>query len=338
MKKISYFGFFILCLFFGSFPNTASATDTTTDYTVSIAPTANQIEGVSSYFNLRLAPGQKDRLPVTIANKSEEEATFSIQFHTAATNSNGIVDYTLKDVTLSGEPNINIRDLVTIESKEVTIPAASQQTVYVEITMPTTSFDGILLGGIQIAKKADDANATQIMVANQYQYVIAVQVTQTETKVTPKLVGGKVTLTQENAYNAVTMSIQNTTATLLTKMTGTFTIKEKGSNKVIVNETKKNLSIAPNHSFTLQTLFGQKFSAGKYTYTIKLNNTDEEWVFSKDFSISKKEENQYNTTSVDKTEATPPWLYLTIGMGIVILILLLIILFLWLQRNKKPKA
>lgn len=331
MKKLGMITLFlsIVLLFL---PTQVLAAESTNDFSVSMTATDHQISGTSGYYNLKLEANQTDRLPVTIKNNGTEAATFEINFQRATTNSNGIVDYTIADSQLVGTAAIDINDLVTVEKAEITVPAGAEETVYVDVKMSEKTFDGVLLGGIQVSKK--ETTTSKAMVSNRYQYVIALQISQNEKKVTPKLTADKVSLVQDNAANGVTMQLENKSAVLLSKLTGTFVVRAKGSKENIIKETKDNLSIAPNSSFKLQTLLGEKFAAGEYTYTITLKNADENWRFSKDFTVTAKQAENYNQTSVDEEEATPVWVYGMIALSILVVILILLIIFLLRRKNK----
>lgn len=303
-----------------------SAKANSNNFSVKIIPTEHQIDDTKSYFDLKLQPEESDILPIEISNNSGKNQKFSITFQKATTNMNGIVDYTLDKVISSGEPQINIRDVVKIETSEISIDANSSQQVTLSVKMPKKSFDGILLGGIKVSQVEDSEDSTRQMVSNKVQYVTAVQIKQTDNMVAPKITAGNINLTQINGQNAVVMSLNNPTATLISKVKGHFQITKKGSKEVLVEQTNDQMSIAPNISFMPFLKFGDKFKPGDYTYTITLKNSDNEWSLSKDFVISKDEAKKYNASSIDESKKIPLWIYIVSGMAIVILILVIVLI------------
>ncbi len=318
---------FISSLFLLSIP--VFSIENSANYSVSITPTSNQIDGTTGYFNLRLKKNSMEKLPITIINKSSTELTFGVQFNTATTNNNGIVDYTSSEPLLIGAPNINLSDLISIDENEVKVPAYSEKKVYVDVRMPSVSFDGVLLGGVIISEK-NVTKENSGTISNKYQYIIAVQVAQNDTKIKSELTGGDVTLKQVNNLPAIDMVIENKTPSVLAKITGTFIIKRKESGSNILSESKKNLSVAPNSSFFLQMLLDEKLPVGTYTYIVTLENADGSWTFSKDFTITSKKSEKLKIAPTDDTKSISFYNDSFIGISLLLILLFIVII---LQRK-----
>lgn len=270
-----------------------------------------------------------EKLPITIINKSSTELTFGVQFNTATTNNNGIVDYTSSEPLLIGDPNINLSDLISIDENEVKVPAYSEKKVYVDVRMPSVSFDGVLLGGVIISEK-NVTKENSGTIYNKYQYIIAVQVAQNVTKIKSELTGGDVTLKQVNNLPAIDMVIENKTPSVLAKITGTFIIKRKESGSNILSESKKNLSVAPNSSFFLQMLLDEKLPVGTYTYIVTLENADGSWTFSKDFTITSKKSEKLKIAPTDDTKSISFYNDSFVGISLLLILLFIVII---LQRK-----
>ncbi|AYG00404.1 DUF916 domain-containing protein [Lactococcus allomyrinae] len=106
----------------------------------------NQIESGLGYFNLLLKPNQNQTLKFDISNSSDSEIKVSTSFGTAFTGNAGNVLYTPTETEMDPSLKINIKDYVHLPA-EVAVPAHSKVTVSAEVTMPKTTFKGVIAGG-----------------------------------------------------------------------------------------------------------------------------------------------------------------------------------------------
>lgn len=325
LKRILKITLFIIliCLESNSKACAASTSDSAQNkpengYTVAPAFGITQKKETSNFYDMTLQPKQEDTFKLTITNGSQKPQQYKINVNTAMTNSNGIVDYTKESFEKDSSMNLMLNDIVTPSTSEVDVAGRQSQTIDFHIAMPDQPFDGILLGGITIRPITTTQNKGGIQ--NVYMHTIAIRVGEKDTSVQNKLEGGSVRLGQINRHNIVSMSIRNPQPKLLSKLEGDFSINKKGGNKELIHEAKKNLSIAPNTKFELPIFLKDHFKPGKYTYTIKLKNSEDNWTFSKDFTIKKKEADKYNARSVDEaSHKFAWWKYLLIVFPIIVL-------------------
>src|SRR5699024_7087251 len=72
-----------------------------------------------------------------------------------------------------------LRDISSLESTEITLPAGEQEIVEVEVDAPEESFDGIILGGLHFTLEPDESSAeNSVMIQNRYSYALAVQISE----------------------------------------------------------------------------------------------------------------------------------------------------------------
>ncbi|MBO0441617.1 DUF916 and DUF3324 domain-containing protein [Candidatus Enterococcus ikei] len=308
------------------------------DFTVKPQMTRSQIGDNNSYFNLRTSSEKKEELPIKITNHANKTSEYIVSVNSATTNMNGIIDYSQPNVKQI-ETKHQFSDLVEKREQTISIASGEEKIVYIALTTPKSSFDGVILGGIMVAKKQDDQENSKKMIKNEFQYAIAVQLSENDKEITPKLEGDAVQLTQINKRNAIQMIVKNPQPKVMKQVEGTFTITKKGQNTAIVQEKRSSMSFAPNSEFPLFTMLNDKFKPGEYTYTLKLVNADGAWTFSKDFSIDQKKASQLNKKSVDKAPERSAWMYIIVTMGIVILILVVALGYtLWkFQKTKKEQ-
>lgn len=308
------------------------------DFSVKPQMVDSQIGDNNSYFNLRSFSGKKEELPIKITNHADTTSEYIVSVNSATTNMNGIINYSQPNVKQI-ETKHQFSDLVEKREQTVSITSGAEKIVYIAITTPKTSFDGVILGGITIAKKQDNKQTSKKMIKNEFQYAIAVQISENDKEITPKLEGGAVQLTQINKRNAIQMAVKNPQPKVMKQVEGTFTITKKGHKKPIVQEKRNTMSFAPNSEFSLFTMLNNKFKSGDYTYTLELVNAEGTWTFSKDFSIDSKEASRLNKKSVDKASEHSSSLYIIVIMGIIIFLLLLVLSYtLWkFQKVKKEE-
>lgn len=306
------------------------------DFTVRLETATHQISEEQNFFDLNMEPNDTDELTMTISNTKDSEQQFLVEFRAATTNMNGIVDYTKKDVELVGNVPNDIRDLISIDNQEITVPANSSQTVHLQATMPEKKFDGTLLGGIIVSKFDQESKNNSDGVNSKVQYVIAVQISQGETQIFPQLENGKVTLTQINKRNAVSMEIINPYPVLLTKVVGEFRIYNKKSGELIEKISNNKMSIAPNSTFSPFINLNDKFELGEYTLVVTLKNAQGQWEFSEDFKITSEEASKYNEKSVDKPVRNANDFHIIIGfLTLIVGTLFLLLIYFIIKKIRK---
>lgn len=301
------------------------------NYTVSPVLSESQVSETTSYFDLKMAKKQSENIQVKITNQSSSNQTFKVLVHTATTNQNGIIDYSGQEKNYADSMVYSLADLVTTDEPTVTVPGNSGKDVTLTVKMPDKPFEGILLGGITIEPVTEKAEKGQVN--NIYTHTLAVQVSESDKVIKPELTFGEVSLDQINYHNVVNLTVQNQTPTILTNVTATMTIREKGKSDPIVTQTKKGLSIAPHSVFPLPVEWQDLFTPGEYEYEVNIKNSEHKWSATKSFTVKKEESEKLNDLSVDEKQANPLWLYISLGAILLILVLIIVIYI----RKKKQK-
>ncbi len=272
------------------------------DFSLRLELSEHQVPNVKSYFSLNLNPGDTDELNIILTNKKDENQSFAINFTAATTNMNGIIDYTHQDAELVGNIVGDIRDIVSVSNSTITIPARSSRKVSLHAVMPVSHFDGMLLGGVTFSKLESVEEFTQEKsgVDSKFEYVIAVQISQGNIEIAPKLQKGVVTTNRVNGENLVSLEISNPDPSLLTKVSGKYAIFDKESGKLIAENTSDRMSIAPNSKFTPLINIGNYSKAGKYTFVAKLSNSQGSWELSEDFEITDEDAMKLTNPSIEQ--------------------------------------
>lgn len=292
-----------------------------------------------SYFDLLLKPNQKEQISIHLQNNSQEKASYLVKVNNAATNSNGVIDYSQTNLKKDASAKYVLNQLVTPPSQEIKLQAGEAKDVSFQVAMPKQAFSGIILGGIHISKKDTISKKVEgTAIRNKYAYVIGVQLENDTAKVEPELKLLSANPGLENSYTTIFAKVQNPTPTIINKVSFDAVITKKGSDKVLYQTKKENMSIAPNTNFRFPiSLNKEKMAAGIYTMTIdaKEGKNNKKWHLTADFSIQATKARKINQQAIlEKKEKEIPYLPIMIVVGIL---LLLIILFLSYKLFKQKK-
>ncbi|WP_270598339.1 DUF916 and DUF3324 domain-containing protein [Enterococcus asini] len=333
-KKI---GFILVVLFFGlcfSQSQAQAATKTIT-YSVKTKLPASQIDGAKSYFDLKLAPGQKETLTLYLTNHSEQEIKLHIEPNTAVTNKNGVFDYSFSKTKdqLDKSLRFSFRDLVT-GPKDVTLKGKETKEVSYELTLPKESFDGILLGGFYVSQTDEPGTEPTQMIVNKKAYAIAVSIKGNNKKITSKLNLNDVKPALENYRTTVTANLQNPQPELIKQMKVVAKIMKAGDTQVLHQTERDQLGMVPNSNFDFPISWdNQPLEQGEYTLDLTVTSANGDWHFSKNFTIAGKEAKQLNQTAVDLPKEDNRLLLLCgILSGII---LLLVVGFIWREKQRR---
>lgn len=333
MKKIIY-SLCIIC-FIAILPaNKVCAADMA--YSVKANLPENQRNNEHTYFDLFMKPKQKQIISITFENHSENPIELEVNYHTAQTNDNGVIDY--KGVKEGKDSSLayDLKELITGD-QTVKLNSKEKKEVPYTITVPEQKFEGILLGGFHIHKKdKEDSTNQKFQIKNDYSYVIGLQVTETEEKVTPELKLNTVEPGLNNYRTTLFANLQNITATMITDMTVTAEVYKENGTEVLHKTVKKNQSMAPNSNYNFPISWdNQAFQSGKYT--LKLNAIDkagQKWSFNQGFEI-RDNAKKYNEDAVNVKDLTNRNNYIVyVLIFMIILTVGIIIYLLWKIKRK----
>ncbi len=301
----------------------------------------NQIDKKQTYFDLKMAPGKTETIYVNVSNTTSNKITVEMAINSATTNDNGVIDYSETDKKPDKSLKYNLKNLVQCD-KEISLEPKESKKVPIKVTMPTTAYDGIILGGISFQQKEtevstkEEAEKDSSMVKNRYAYVIGLKLTETTTKVTPDMKLTGIQPGQYNYANYVKVNLQNPTATMITNLKIDGKVYKENSEKVLHETKKENLSMAPNSNFNYQIDWeDQAFQAGTYRLEMTATDGEHSWKWEEKFTIDQKDAQKYNDRAVG-LEKDYTWLYVLLGA--IGLLLLLLLVFLLGRRSSKKKA
>ncbi len=334
------------CIIFGVllmglnwFPPIAQA-DSTINFGVQAEIPENQIDKKQTYFDLQMSAGKKETIYVDVSNPTNSKVTVEVEVNSATTNDNGIIDYSEGNKKPDKTLKYDMKDIVKYD-KEFQLAPKETKKVPIEIIMPETTYDGIILGGINFKQKETEVSATEneekdkSMVENRYSYIIGLKLTETTNEVTPDMKLKSIKPGQYNYANYVKVNLQNPTSTMISNLKIDGKVYKDGSKEVLHETKKEKLSMAPNSNFNYMIDWGnQAFKSGDYRLKMTATDGVHTWKWDEQFTIDKKDAQKYNNRAVN-LEKDYTWLYIV--LGVIGLLLLLLLVFLLGRRSSKKK-
>ncbi|MFW5438187.1 DUF916 and DUF3324 domain-containing protein [Paenibacillus apiarius] len=312
----------------------------TMNYSVKANIPANQINKNLTYFDLKMSPGSKQTISLTVKNGSTEEVELMIEPNTAITNQNGVIDYSKHEYEKDSSLKHAFSELISPKQK-VTLQGNETKEVPFTIQMPQESFDGIILGGFYIYK-INQADITEennhIQLKNEFSYVIGVKLSETEKRVRPELKLNEVHAGLMNYRPVVTANLQNTEAVIVNNLEVDARITKEGQQETLYETKESQMSMAPNSNFDFPVRWdGQRLEPGKYHVYVTANDGNQTWEFDKMFEIKGEDAKQINESAVTtavETAVEKENTLLFLGLGALILALILIIILLLIKRKR----
>lgn len=298
----------------------------------------NQIDKALTYFDLKMKPGQKQTITITVTNTDNKPATIMITPNNAFTNQNGVIDYSKTNKQPDKTMKHPFTSLVTGESK-ISLAANETKAVPYQIQMPKESYDGVVLGGFYIQKQGNDdseKSKDSVQIKNVYSYVIGAKLTETDAVVKPEVLLNKIVPSLDNYHTSVAANLQNTQPVIVSNLKVVAKVTKKGSKEVLHETTKENMSIAPNSNFDYSIDWdNQPLDPGEYTLSLVATSGDHEWPFEKDFKIKGEKAKDLNKEAVELEQKDNTLLYILIALVIVLLVAILALLIFFMLKRKK---
>lgn len=336
-KKLSWRGF--LALFFVFFlPTIGWAEEGTLNFHVKPEFPTSQVENSTSYFDLNLNPGETETLVITLQNDKEEAIRVKVTPHTAYTNVNGVVEYG-KDAEVPDPTLVHSLDSLIASPEIIELAGKETKRVELALTMPKESFEGILAGGLRIEEVKEEEEQVDegegVAIKNEFSYVIGVVVSNSRSSVKPELDLLEVFADQLNYRNVFSATLQNFTPTFVNRMEVEAKIRAEGEEDILYETKQEQLQMAPNSHFDFPiSLEGDRFRSGEYVLTMTARSGEEEWSWTKKFTIDAEEARRLNREDVTLESTINWWM---IAAAILIVSIFLIISYLFYQRQKREQ-
>ncbi|WP_020090308.1 DUF916 and DUF3324 domain-containing protein [Levilactobacillus parabrevis] len=342
-KRIRLVLVMIIGLIFGGFilsESDAQAATNNVGYSVAAKLPSNQINKQNSFFDLRMNSDKTQTLQVRVYNVTNEDIKIQTAIHTAWTNSGGSIEYVTPAKSFDPSLRYKMSDISKIQGKKTfTIPARGSRIVTATVKIPKTNFKGVILGGWYFKRLDSKVTGTVKGSGNmtsQYSYVIGMKYSLGSAP-NPEMSLGKVGAGLSNYHRAIIANVRNTSAVIIPKLKMHTKIINRDGGKTMVDAKQENIQMAPNTTFSYPMLREKnKLEAGHYHLHMLIRNTDHEWEFDRNFTITQAQADKYNKDSVDDSGISI-WLLVALGALGMLILVLLILLIIYLIRRKRRK-
>lgn len=326
----------LLAVLFFFFPLSAQAEETALNTHVTPLFPESQVDESKGYYELLLAPGQKETLQLKVGNSSSEPINVQVTPHTAYTNTLGNVEYG-KDAKEADPTLVHSLDELMTPSEVITLAGKETKVIDIPLQMPKDAFEGYLAGGLRIAeiKEEEESDAPEgegVAIKNEFAHVVGVVVSNTRDSVQPELELLDVFADQLNYRNVISATLQNFTPTFVNQLAVEATVKRAGENDVLYEASKEMMQMAPNSNFNFPiSLEGDRFRSGNYVLELTAKSGDNEWSWTREFTIDADDARKLNREDV-MIDNSPNW-WMIVTIGIIVLVIALFVFMIW-QKNK----
>ncbi|WP_207695248.1 hypothetical protein DOK67_0001206 [Enterococcus sp. DIV0212c] len=312
-----------------------------TGFTYQLAFPDNQIEENIGYYKLKMTPNDHQMLNIRLNNPGKKKITVDVGINGAKTNQNGVLEYGNSTIENDASLKFDFTDIVT-GPKSVDLEPGETKNLELAIQMPETSYDGSIAGGVQLMRKNKD-DATEeggSKIINEYAYVIAILLQETDQALIPELELNQVKADQDNARNAIFVNFSNVVATYLNDMAVEVQVTPKGKETVLYERKQTAMRMAPNTFINFPvSMNGEKMISGKYEAKILVTGSnDQKWTWMKEFEITKKDADKFNERDVGLVqEKGMDWQLIGLIAGGLIGVISVIFSLLVFSRKRKEK-
>lgn len=335
MTKNFFLGILVIVCFYGL---NSSVEAKGLDFSVTVIPNKEQIDGNSGYFHLLVQPDKAMDIQVEVVNLKNTEQTIDIYPVDATTAANGGIQYVSNTEGIRWNPEqISFTEIA--KKQVVTLRGLEKKRVTMSLDALKKPFNGSMLGGIIFQSQSEKLSSSEEKktLINEYSFVVAVHL-QTKKEISePKFSIKQVRTSFVDGYLRIVETLSQTTNEVLTQVTIESSIKKEGYTVKKYEKTIEDVGIAPNSNFDLYLTDSNTYKAievGDYEIETIIKIGSQKQILREKFSISSIEGEDQRTKDEDLT--TPPyWLYFLIGMvSVVVMILIAVFCRMNIRRKK----
>ncbi|MCY7454341.1 WxL protein peptidoglycan domain-containing protein [Bacillus altitudinis] len=288
----------------------------------------NQLKNNTSYFDLRVNPGQQYKIRIKISNYSNKQKTVLMSTVDATSTQTGIL------YKKSSEPyvktNAQFSKMATVTNK-ITLKPSTSKVVIVNINVGNKQ-SGQILGGLQLHDSDKAFSSSNNKNTNvEYKTTTTIPISLRLNKPNKEEISfEKVHFFNNKERGFIKLNVINNRTGILNDNDLKYALHKDGHDGDLFKGALNPFQMAPQSSFPLYIKWAHRdLKAGNYTLNINSNGKVHEYKF----QISNEDITKYaNDVGVN------PEITLSIyWIGIVIFLLIVIILILLFKRKKQDK-
>ncbi|WP_147408692.1 MULTISPECIES: DUF916 and DUF3324 domain-containing protein [Vagococcus] len=299
------------------------------NFSMSMIMPDNQINKEAIYYDLLVQPSTTQDLKMRITNMSDKTNKIKITPANAQTNENGLINYvplSNNDDKLDSPSNISFTSLVE-PTKEITFRPLETKIVSMKLTIPESKFDGEILGSFIINSSIEqEKKSNKNTFSNEFQINQGVLIRQNFKSIPTQITINDIRSGLYQNQLAIFTNIQNISPKLIKNVTINSKIRKKNSNKVIIEQEKSNIDLAPYSVFEYPFILDhQILKPGDYSMDIKIHFDSDVLSYVKDFNIAKNDIYMSNAKYNESQTYHMP--FFKLGALIICLFIVIILLY-----------
>lgn len=289
-------------------------------FSVSPVFSEKQVDSDLGYFYLRTEPNTTQEVKVTVKSLREAPTTISVHVNDAVTNENVSVEYSNDTPELDDSLEHPLSELLQVKEseQEITVSNFEKKTVTLTLSLPKDPFSGIKLGGIRFLEKSQEDESEGL--TNRYGYTVGVMLTQDNEPFNEgaNLQLNEVGATLNRGMKVVYATLQNPEPKLLGGLTIDATVYKEGESEPLLSESRKQLSVAPNSSFSYLIPWGiEELKAGTYELRLTATSGENSWEWNETFNVGAQEASDINAQAMNRLSLSGTVKIVIIFLGIL---------------------
>ena len=247
-----------------------------TSFSVRAILPQNQEREESTFFDLRMEPGQEQIVNIEVINHTKETIEIEVAVFTATTNKNGFAEYQLSPEVPDDTLPYLMEDVITTTSY-VEVPPEGAKWVPFHIKMPEEAYDGVLAGGLEMRRVVSEEQSTTRGLRNVYSFLTVILLHQGEA-VSPQIISRGTEVEFYGAEGLFSTNFQNTEAAFASDLEIQTRVTDRETKEVIFESKTEGLQMVPHSDFWYQfQLSEDELSEGIYIINYILKSGDLSW-------------------------------------------------------------
>ena len=315
---------------------------TASGFSVSLNLPENQNPQTFSSFDLRVAPGQRQEISVSVHNPGEEDIVVEVSLFAVGTNRNGAIDYTSPGRIDQSAPHA-FSDIATLPTDAyIRVPAGHVAAIPILLEIPPEGFEGTILGTVHLLLGITEEERAQAgMLVNRFAHAVAVRLQERDAAIEPDFALGEVSAQTVNLLPAIVAEIRNPVPCFALGAAASARIYPAGqSEPLFTADTYVDFAPSSVFEFTLLSMDGVSIADGEYLARVVVEHQGQAWEFYREFSVAAPEDLQapaathvqqqapYNPSGASPTPQV--WVIIAAALALCALVAALAI---WLKRR-----
>lgn len=292
------------------------------DYGVVPVLPSSQKDDTKSFYDFVFKDEEPAELKFTIGNTSKEDKRFSVLVFNAATNTEGIIDYSSEKLKENVTKDKQLTKYLK-PPKSFVVPSHQVKEISMKFDPPKADFEGYILGAIQIVPELGNED-NKAGFSNLFTRTIAVRAWSKKNKIAETKINNLPSKFIANNKNraSVNYHLENKGSQIEKDISIKTTLKRGGKNNSnLLKEAKRKVDFAPSSYLNIKQKFDKKLSDGKYMFlveTFKDEKKQSEYLYK--FRVNKGRVANNNGIII---------------FSIVVVVILSVVSYIYIKRRKK---